>query len=145
MTGGRIKRVQPYVGDEPFLLTYGDGVSDVDIEKLIAFHRAHGKIGTLTSINVSQRFGVLDIGPNGNVQAFREKSELDCSVINGGFMVMNPGIFDYIKGDATVFEKAPLEQLAADGELIAYHHTGFWQCMDTQRDRETLEIGRAHV
>ncbi|MDQ5984120.1 MAG: Glucose-1-phosphate cytidylyltransferase [Eubacteriales bacterium SKADARSKE-1] len=139
MTGGRIKRVQKYVENEPFLLTYGDGVSNVDIDKLVEFHKSHGKIATMTAVNVGQRFGVLDIDDDGMINSFREKRQDDGSVINGGFMVLNPEIFDYIEGDETVFEQEPLEIAAKRGELKAYHHTGFWQCMDTQRDKHQLE------
>lgn len=139
MTGGRVKRVQSYVGDETFLLTYGDGVSDVDINKLIAFHKSHGKLATMTTINVGQRFGVLDIEDDGRISAFREKSDNDGSMINAGFMVLEPQIFDYIDGDSTILEREPLERLAADGQLMAYKHEGFWQCMDTQRDKQKLE------
>lgn len=139
MTGGRIKRVKDYIGNEPFMLTYGDGVANVDLNKLLAFHKSNGKIGTITAINLAQRFGVLDISEENKVLAFREKQDLDKSVINGGFMVMNPEIFDYIDGDETVFEQKPLEALAAQGSLMAYPHQGFWQCMDTQRDKQYLE------
>lgn len=140
MTGGRVKRIQPFVGNEPFMLTYGDGVSDVDIGALVAFHKAHGKIATMTAINVGQRFGVLDIDENDQINSFREKQEDDGSVINGGFMVLEPQVFDYIReGDSTVFEKAPLQGLASDGQLIAYRHEGYWQCMDTKRDKDQLE------
>lgn len=139
MTGGRVKRVRDYIGDETFMLTYGDGLCDIDINKLVDFHKSHGKIGTMTAINVSQRFGVLDIGRDGLVKTFREKSELDSNVINGGYMVFEPDIFDYIEGDKTVFEKAPLETLTNMGELMAYRHNGFWKCMDTQRDKQELE------
>lgn len=139
MTGGRVKRIAPYVGNEPFMLTYGDGVSDVDIKKLMAFHQSHGKLATMTAVNISQRFGVLNINSNGRIESFREKQETDGSVINGGFMVLQPEVFDYIEGDTTVFEKAPLERLAAEGQLMAYEHDGFWQCMDTQRDKQQLE------
>ena len=139
MTGGRVKRIQKYIGDEPFMLTYGDGVSDVDISKLVAFHQSHGKIATMTAINVGQRFGVLDIGGDNAIRAFREKNDNDGSMINGGFMVLNPEIFDYIAGDGTVFEREPLEALAKEGQLMAYKHDGFWQCMDTQRDKQQLE------
>ena len=121
------------------MLTYGDGVADIDIDKLLKFHKSHGKIGTLTAINIDQRFGVLDIAENGSISAFREKKASDKSVINGGFMVMNPEIFDYIDGDDTVFEKSPLEEIAKQGQLMAYNHNGFWQCMDTQRDKQLLE------
>ncbi len=139
MTGGRVKRIRPYVGDEPFMLTYGDGLADVDLKKLEQFHRDHGRIATITAVNVGQRFGVLDIQQNGRIQAFREKNDRDGALINGGFMVMNPQIFDYIEGDDTVLEKAPLENLARDGELMAFAHDGFWKCMDTQRDKMQLE------
>ena len=139
MTGGRVKRIKDYIGNEPFMLTYGDGVCDIDIGKLVEYHKSHGKIATMTAINVAQRFGVLDIDANGSISAFREKSDDDGSVINGGYMVLQPEIFDYIDGDDTVFEKKPLETMAAMGQLMAYRHDGFWQCMDTQRDKELLE------
>lgn len=139
MTGGRVKRIQPFVGDEPFMLTYGDGVADVDLKELERFHREHGKIATIMAVNVGQRFGVLDMQNGGKVQAFREKRDSDGAWINGGFMVMNPEVFGYIQGDETVFEKGPLENLAKDGQLMAYVHNGFWKCMDTQRDRLQLE------
>ena len=139
MTGGRVKRIRPYVGDEPFMLTYGDGLADVDLKKLEEFHRQHGRIATITAVNVGQRFGVLDIQQGGRIQAFREKNDRDGALINGGFMVMNPQVFDYIQGDDTVLEKEPLENLARDGELMAFAHDGFWKCMDTQRDKMQLE------
>lgn len=139
MTGGRVKRVQKYIGDEPFMLTYGDGVSDVDIGKLVEYHKQHGRTATLTAILVSQRFGVLDIDSSDAVREFREKTAQDGSYINGGFMVLEPEIFDLIEGDSTVFEKYPLEQLAKSGQLSAYKHDGFWQCMDTLRDKQLLE------
>lgn len=139
MTGGRVKRVRDYVGNEPFMLTYGDGVSDVDISKLLAFHQSHGKITTLTAIELTARFGVLDINADGGIQQFREKTQQDGSVINGGFMVLQPEIFDLIDGDSTVFEKYPLEECARRGQLMAYTHKGFWQCMDTLRDKNKLE------
>lgn len=139
MTGGRVKRIQPYVGNETFMLTYGDGVSDVDMNKLLEFHRSHGKIATLTAVHVGQRFGVLDIDNTETVHAFREKSETDGARINAGYMVLEPEIFDYIEGDSTVFEKEPLEKVASMGELKAYKHNGYWQCMDTQREKEKLE------
>lgn len=139
MTGGRIKRIWPFIGDEPFMLTYGDGVSDVDLKELAAFHQAHGKIATIMAVNVGQRFGVLDIRQGGQIQSFREKNDSDGAWINGGFMVMSPRVFDYIEGDRTVFEKDPLERLAKDGQLMAYQHHGFWKCMDTQRDKMQLE------
>lgn len=115
MTGGRVKRIRRYVGDEPFLLTYGDGVSDVDIGKLVEYHKQHGKYCTMTATNIGQRFGVLEIEENGRISGFREKSDSDGSMINAGFMVCEPQVFDYIEGDSTVFEKAPLENLAKDG------------------------------
>ena len=139
MTGGRIKRIQKYVGNEPFFMTYGDGVCDVNINELLEFHKSHDKIATMTAVNIGQRFGVLDIGKEGAIQSFREKNDSDGGMINGGYMVLDPEIFDYIDGDATVFEKKPLETLAAKGELVAYPHKGFWQCMDTMRDKEMLE------
>lgn len=139
MTGGRIKRIQPYVGDEMFMLTYGDGVSDVNIKELVEFHKAHGKIATMTAVNVGQKFGVLEIEKDGTITRFREKNNLDGDVINAGFMVLNSEVFNYIGGDSTVFEKAPVEQIAADGQLMAYMHRGFWKCMDTQRDKQQLE------
>jgi glucose-1-phosphate cytidylyltransferase len=139
MTGGRVKRIRKYIGNEPFMLTYGDGVSDVNISKLIEFHKSHGKTATLTAINFGQKFGVLEIEDNKQITAFREKDDNDGSLINGGFMVLQPEIFDYIEGDSTIFEKAPLEALTKIGQLMAYHHDGFWQCMDTQRDKQHLE------
>lgn len=138
MTGGRIKRVRKYLNDEPFMVTYGDGVSDINISELVSFHEKHGKIGTMSAVQPEGRFGVLDI-ENNQINAFREKSKDDSGWINCGFMVMNPEIFDYIEGDTTVFEKEPLEGLARDGQLMAYKHDGFWQCMDTLRDKEKLE------
>lgn len=146
MTGGRVKRVRKYLGEEPFLLTYGDGVSDVDIEKLVAFHKSHGKLVTMTAIQPEGRFGVLDTDGD-KVVAFREKSKGDTGWINGGYMVIEPGIFDLIEGDQTVFERDPLERAAAMDQLMVYRHNGFWQCMDTLRDKEKLdniiEEGRA--
>lgn len=138
MTGGRIKRIEQYVKDEAFLLTYGDGVSDVDVNKLVQFHKESGKMVTLTAVKPDGRFGVLDL--NGNqVESFREKSQNDMGWINAGFMVVEPQIFDFIDGDETVFEREPLERVAALGELNAYKHNGFWQCMDTIRDKQKLE------
>lgn len=139
MTGGRVKRIQPYVGNETFMLTYGDGVSDVDISKLVAFHKSHGRIATMTSINFGQRFGVLDIAKDNTITSFREKKTTDGSSINAGFMVLEPKIFDYIAGDSTIFEREPLERVAKEGQLMAYRHEGYWQCMDTQRDKMELE------
>lgn len=139
MTGGRIRRIRPYVGDEPFMLTYGDGVCNVDLKALERFHLSHGRIATITTVNIGQQKGVLDIDEENVVRSFREKKDKDGTVINGGFMVMNPEIFDYLDGDDTVLEKEPLEKLAQDGQLMAYHHHGFWKCMDTQRDKKFLE------
>ena len=139
MTGGRIKRIQRYVGNESFLMTYGDGVCDVDINKLIAYHRSHGKIATLTAVLQDQSKGVLDIGGDNAVKSFREKKLTDGAPINAGYMVLNPEVFDYIEGDQTVFEKEPLEKLAAEGQLMSYMHRGFWQCMDNIREKQLLE------
>ncbi|MCQ2533845.1 MAG: glucose-1-phosphate cytidylyltransferase [Clostridia bacterium] len=139
MTGGRIKRIKKYVGDEPFMLTYGDGVSDVDIDALVKYHNEHGKIATITAVRVGQQFGCLDMTEDGSITKFREKSDNDGAIINGGYMVLNPEVFDYIEGDSTPFEKAPIENLAKDGELKAFVHEGFWKCMDTKRDKERLE------
>lgn len=139
MTGGRIKRIQKFVGDEPFMLTYGDGVCDVEINKLIEFHNTHKKIATLTSVTIAQNKGVLDIASNNEVTSFREKSDKDGARINGGYMVLEPEIFDYLEGDNTIFEGEPMSELARIHELNAYKHDGFWQCMDTKREMEKLE------
>ncbi|MBQ6483343.1 MAG: glucose-1-phosphate cytidylyltransferase [Anaerolineaceae bacterium] len=139
MTGGRIKRIQRYVGDEPFLMTYGDGVCDVDINRLIDYHMTHGKIATLTTVLLDQSKGVLDIGQDNSVKSFREKKISDSLPINAGYMVLNPEIFDYIEGDQTVLEQTPLEKLAEEGQLMSYTHRGFWQCMDTIREKQMLE------
>lgn len=147
MTGGRIKRIQPYIGDEPFMMTYGDGVCDVDILKLVEYHESHGKIATLTAVMQEQQKGILDIGGDNAVHSFREKSAYDSSPINAGYMVLNPEIFDYIEGDDTVFEKDTLGKVAEKGELMSYMHRGFWQCMDNKREMDMLEklwqIGQA--
>ncbi len=140
MTGGRVKRVRDYIGDEPFMLTYGDGVSDINIRELVAFHQSHGKLATMTAYNAGQRFGVLDIAGDGHIEEFREKTRGDGNMINIGFMVCQPEFIDrYIEDDTTVLEKAPLETVARDGQLMAYKHEGFWQCMDTLREKEMLE------
>lgn len=139
MTGGRIKRVQKYVGNETFMMTYGDGVCDVNIQKLVEFHQSHGKIATLTAVLQEQQKGILDIDENNSVKAFREKSVADGVPINAGYMVLEPRIFDYIEGDQTVFERYPLEQIASEGQLMSYAHRGFWQCMDTKREMDLLE------
>ncbi|MCM1528600.1 MAG: glucose-1-phosphate cytidylyltransferase [Alistipes sp.] len=139
MTGGRIKRIQPYIGNEPFLMTYGDGVCDVNIEKLVEFHKTHGKIATLTAVIQEQEKGVLDVGGDNAVRAFREKSRNDGALINAGYMVLEPQIFDYLDGDSCIFEKIPLQTLAQKGQLMSYKHKGFWQCMDTKREKDILE------
>ncbi len=139
MTGGRIKRIQRYVKDEPFLMTYADGVCDVDINKLIEFHNKHGKIATLTAVVQDQSKGVLDIGGDNAVKSFREKKITDGAMINAGFMVLGPEIFNYIENDDSVFEQEPLEQLASEGQLMSYIHKGFWQCMDNVREKGLLE------
>ena len=139
MTGGRIKRVQSYIGNEPFLMTYGDGVCDVDIGELVKFHKSHGRIATLTAVMQEQQKGVLDIGGDNAVHSFREKKADDGAPINAGYMVLEPAIFDYIDGDETVFERGPLEKLAAQGELMSFMHRGYWQCMDTKREMDMLE------
>lgn len=139
MTGGRIKRIQKYVGNEPFLMTYGDGVCDVDIDKLIEFHKSHGKLATLTAVKISQDKGVLDI-EEGAVKSFREKNAADGAPINAGYMVLEPKVFELIDGgDACVFEQTVLVKLAEQGELMSYIHTGFWQCMDNIREKNILE------
>ena len=138
MTGGRIKRIQKYVGNEPFLMTYGDGVCDVEIDKLIAFHQSHGKLATLTAVKMKQEKGVLNI-ENGAVRFFREKNNVDAAPINAGYMVLQPEIFNFLDGDSCVFEKVVLTQLAEQGQLMSYIHEGFWQCMDNIREKEILE------
>jgi len=139
MTGGRVKRVSKYIGNEPFMLTYGDGVSDVRIDKLYEYHKAHGKMATITAIQPGGRFGVLSIDEDNGIDNFKEKSIEDGGWINGGFMVLEPEIFKYIENDDTILERAPLETLANNRELKAYKHQGFWQCMDTLRDKINLE------
>ena len=138
-TGGRVKRVQKYIGSEPFMLTYGDGVSDLNIDRLVQFHQSHGKLVTMSACNTGQRFGILDIDGTGLVREFREKTQGDGSLINIGFMVCQPEFLDLISGDSTVLEKAPLETAAKQGQLMAYKHQGFWQCMDTVREKDALE------
>jgi len=139
MTGGRIKRIQEHVGNEPFMLTYGDGVSDVNITELVKFHQAHGKLCTVTAVQPSGRFGALNLTDDQTVHSFLEKPKGDGAWINGGFFVCEPQIFDYIDGDNTVFEKDPMEKIAADGEMKAFNHIGFWKPMDTLRDKHELE------
>ena len=139
LTGGRIKRAGKFVDNEPFLLTYGDGVSDVDIQKLVEFHKSHGKLATMTAIQPEGRFGALDISKNNEINSFIEKPKGDNAWINGGFFVCQPEVLNYINGDETIFEKEPLEKLAKEGQLQAFKHDGFWQCMDTLRDKNRLE------
>lgn len=139
MTGGRLKRIQKYVGNETCMMTYGDGVSDVNLDALLKFHREHGKAATLTAIQPGGRFGVLDIDDNQTVRQFSEKAKEDGGWINAGFMVLEPEAFSYIEGDQTYFEKEPLENMAKDGNLAAYRHEGFWKCMDTMRDKGMLD------
>jgi glucose-1-phosphate cytidylyltransferase len=137
-TGGRIKRLAPYMGNETFMLTWGDGVSDINLHDLIAFHRSHGKLATLTAVRPTARFGHLEMEGN-QITEFSEKPQTKEGWINGAFFVLEPEIFDFIDGDDTHFEKEPLERLAAEGQLMAYRHTGFWQCMDTIREKKILE------
>lgn len=139
MTGGRIKRIQPYIGNEPFLLTYGDGVGNVDIKALLEFHQTQKKSLTVTAVQPSGRFGALNIDGSLSVTSFLEKPKGDGSWINGGFFVCEPDVFNYISGDATVFEKEPMEKIARDGKMVAYKHTGYWKPMDTLRDKQELE------
>lgn len=139
-TGARIKRIQKYIGNDTFFLTYGDGVSDINILDLLHFHRDHGKLGTMTAIQPGGRFGVLDLDTNDTVRRFTEKAKEDGGWINAGFMVFDPGVFDYLNDvDSCIFEREPLMNLAKDKQLTAYRHQGFWQCMDTQRDKGILE------
>jgi glucose-1-phosphate cytidylyltransferase len=140
MTGGRIKRIMPYVNNETFLLTYGDGVSNVNIRELVDYHRLHGKTVTVTSIQPSGRFGALDLNENNEIKGFREKPKGDGAWINAGFFVMEPNVFKYLEDDHTVFEQEPLENLADEGGLVAYKHDGFWHPMDTLRDKNHLDV-----
>ena len=138
MTGGRLKRVRDYIGDEDFLFTYGDGVADVNVTELVAYHRSRGRLATVTSVVPPGRFGALELEGDG-VTRFREKPAGDGATINGGFFVLSPKVIDYIENDGTVWEKEPMERLAREGQLTAYHHSGFWQAMDTLRDKTHLE------
>lgn len=138
-TGGRIKRVQDYVGDETFMVTYGDAVGNVDIDELIRFHKKHGKIGTISMYNFGQSKGVVDVGKDGIIDAFREKSDFDGDLINIGYMVFEPALFEYIDGDNTPLEREPLNMLVKEQQLVGYVHKGFWQCMDTLREKQKLE------
>lgn len=139
MTGGRIKRIQQHIGNETFLLTYGDGVGNVNIQELLNFHKKHGKLLTVTAVQPSGRFGALNINDSGSVTSFLEKPKGDGAWINGGYFVCDPGIFNYISGDNTIWEKEPIEQMAKEGEMVAYKHTGYWKPMDTLRDKQELE------
>lgn len=139
MTGGRIKRIQKYVGKETFMLTYGDGVCDVNLKKLLEFHLSHGKMITITAISLMQRFGVIDISDKNEVMSFKEKAANTGERINGGYMVLEPEIFDLLDGDETVFEKKPLEYAARKNQLMAFKHDGYWQCMDTKREKDRLD------
>lgn len=138
-TGGRIKRVKDYIGNEPFMITYGDAVGNIDLKKLIESHKKSGKIGTMSCYNFGQSKGVIDINKDGSVNAFREKSDIDGDLINIGFMVMEPIIFDYIEGDSAPFEDVPLKTLVKENQLNAYIHRGYWQCMDTLNEKNKLE------
>lgn len=139
MTGGRIRRVRDYLDNDTFCLTYGDGVADIDVAAAIAFHRAQGTEATVTAVQQPGRFGALNLAENGKVAGFREKHVLDGPVINGGFFVLEPSVIDRIEGDATVWEEEPLRSLVSDGQLSVYRHPGFWQNMDTLRDKHTLQ------
>ena len=139
MTGGRVKRIQKYIGNETFMLTYGDGVCDVDMNRLLDFHRSHGRTATLTAVLTEQQKGVLDIREDSSVRAFREKQSADGTPINAGYMVLEPAIFDYLDGDGCILEREPMDRLAAEGQLMSYKHRGFWQCMDNIRERDLLE------
>jgi len=138
-TGGRIKRIKPYVGNETFMLTYGDGVANINIKELLEFHKSHGRYATITAVQPPGRFGGLVLNGGDEVLSFKEKPKGDGAWINGGFFVLEPEIFDYIKGDEVPWEREPLETLAKEGQLMAYKHRGFWQCMDTLRDKNYLE------
>lgn len=138
-TGGRVKRIRDYIGNETFMLTYGDAVGDVNIPQLLEFHKHHGKIATMSMYNFAQNKGVVEVGKDGTIVAFREKSDLDGNLINIGFMVLEPQIFDYIEDDNTIFEKGTLTGLVLEHQLVGYVHKGFWQCMDTLREKQQIE------
>jgi len=138
MTGGRVKRMQPYIGNETFLLTYGDGVANIDIDALVSFHRSHSKMITVSAVHPGARFGELEIKDN-QVVSFKEKPQTTQGWINGGYFVVEPGFLDLIEGDQTILEREPLEKAAALGEMMAYQHLGFWHCLDTKRDKDQLE------
>lgn len=138
-TGGRVKRVKDYIGEAEFMLTYGDAVGDINISELLKFHHSHGKVGTMSTYNFGQNKGVVEVGSNGVIRAFREKSDMDGDLINIGFMVFKPQIFDYIEEDSTSLEKEPMERLVDLQELVGYVHKGYWQCMDTLREKRQIE------
>lgn len=138
-TGGRVRRIKDYIGNETFMLTYGDAVGDVNIKEVLDFHRSHGKIGTISMYNFGQNKGVVEVGQNGLIDAFREKSDTDGDLINIGFMVMEPAIFNLIDGDSTPFEKEPMSRLVEKKQLVGYVHKGYWQCMDTLREKQQIE------
>lgn len=138
-TGGRIKRIHEFVGEETFFLTYGDGVCTVDLNKLLKFHMESGRTATITIVNIAEMKGVLEVESDGQITSFREKDAQDASLINGGYMVFNKEIFDYLKSDETVLEREPFEELSKNGQLGGYYHDGFWQCMDTEREKKRLE------
>ena len=140
MTGGRVKRLQSYIGHEPFMLTYGDGLADIDLKALLRFHKSHGKMVTVSAVHPSARFGELEMADGGQVISFQEKPQTGQGWINGGYFIIEPEFFDLIEGDKTILEQEPLEKVAAIGELMAFHHNGYWQCMDTKRDRDQLEV-----
>lgn len=139
MTGGRVKRIKEYVGNETFMLTYGDAVSNININELVAYHKQHGQAATISVYNFGQTKGIVEVNADGSVGTFREKADSDGDLINVGFMVLDPVVFDYIEGDQTVLEKEPLNRLVADGQVNAYIHRGYWQCMDTLREKKKLE------
>ena len=140
-TAGRLKQIQKYIGNEDFMLTYGDGVCDIDLKKLVQYHKTHNKIATVSSIQLDARFGGMDVGEHGEVLSFREKAKDESKWINGGFFVLKPEVFNYLKGDVNnvMWEDEPLESLANDNQLVAYRHRGFWKCMDALRDKIELE------
>lgn len=138
-TGGRVKRIKNHIGNESFMLTYGDGVGNIDLKNLLNYHHVHGKIGTISVYNFGQHKGVVELGKHGEIKAFREKSKMDGDLINIGYMVFEPDVFDYIEGDSTIFEREPLAKLIEQNQLGGYIHTGFWQCMDTKREKSKLE------
>lgn len=139
MTGGRLKRIRDYIGKETFMMTYGDGVCDVDLRKLLDYHKSHNKLATITAIQPRGRFGTIEIQSDNRISRFAEKKTEDVGWINAGFMVLEPEVLDFIPNDETTFEKEPLERLSEEGQLMAYCHKGFWQCMDTMRDKQILE------